>query len=237
MRSLCSELLMYEVERVKTGIPGFDKIIDGGLPKDNLVVISGDPGSGKTIFCIEFLYKGATEFDEPGVFVSLEEGKEAIIQTASIFGWDLQKLIDKKKLEIIAVDLYDFEQLKNIIGDAITKLKAKRIVIDPGVIFRLYFTKELDARKRILALGKMLKQSGCTAIITNEAVTQGPSLFGLEEYVADGVVIITHRKEKNKFVRSISVVKMRDTKISETTHPVRISNKGVEVLSKQESYD
>ena len=121
MRSLCSELFMFEVERVKTGIPGFDKITDGGLPKDNLVVISGDPGSGKTIFCIEFLYKGATEFDEPGVFVSLEEGKEAIIQTASIFGWDLQKLIDKKKLEIIAVDLYDFEQLKNIIGDAITK--------------------------------------------------------------------------------------------------------------------
>ena len=228
---------MYKVERVKTGVPGFDKIIDGGLPKDNLVVISGDPGSGKTIFSIEFLYKGAKEMDEPGIFVSLEESKEAIIQTAGIFGWDLQALIDKKKLEIIAIDLYDFEQLKNIIGDAITRLKAKRLVIDPGVIFRLYFTKELDARKRILALGKMLKQSGCTALITNESAAEDPSLFGLEEYVADGVIIITHRKEKNKFVRSIAVVKMRDTKISEKTHPVRLSDKGVEVLSKQEVYD
>ena len=82
----------------------------------------------------------------------------------------------------------------------------------------------------------MLKQSGCTAIITNEATSRDTSLFGLEEYVADGVVIITHRKEDSKFVRSIGVLKMRDTKISEKTHPVKISDKGIEVLSKSETF-
>ena len=90
---------MVDIERVKSGIPGFDKLVDGGIPRSNLVVLSGDPGSGKTIFSIEFLYKGAKEMDEPGVFVSLEESKEDIIQTASICGWDLQELIKKKMLE------------------------------------------------------------------------------------------------------------------------------------------
>lgn len=228
---------MVEVDRIKTGVPGFDNIIGGGIPKENLVVISGDPGSGKTIICMEFIYQGAKKYDEPGIFVSLEETKEDILKLSSLFGWDYEGLIREKKIDIVTVDLYDFEQLKDVIDDSINRIKAKRLVIDPGVIFRLYFSKELEARKKILELGKMLKDSGVTAIITNESNSKSSDLFGLEEYVADGVLLLSHKKIKERFVRSVAVVKMRGTKITEKTHPVIISKTGLQILSKQEIYE
>ncbi|MEI7961246.1 MAG: ATPase domain-containing protein [archaeon] len=228
---------MPELERIKTGIPGFDSIVGGGIPKQNLVVISGDPGSGKTIICMEFVYQGAKKFNEPGVFISLEETRDDVLKLAGLFGWDFEELIKDKLIEIVTIDLYDFEQLKDIIEDTITRIGAKRIVIDPGVIFRLYFTKELEARKKILELGKMLKESGCTAIITNEASGKETDLFGLEEYVADGVLLLFHKKVKERFIRSIAVVKMRGTKITEKTHPIIITKSGIEILSKQEIYE
>ena len=83
----------------------------------------------------------------------------------------------------------------------------------------------------------MLKESGCTAIITNESTANATALFGLEEYVADGVILLFHKKIKEKFVRSVAVLKMRDSKISEKTHPIVISKCGFEVLSKQDIYE
>jgi circadian clock protein KaiC len=222
---------MVGLNRVKTGIPGFDALVDGGIPERNLVILSGDPGSGKTVMSMQFLYYGAKEFNEPGIFILLEESREEIIKIASIFGWNFEELIEKKLLELISVELYDFDQLKNVIEDSISKFKAKRIVIDPGVIFRLYFIHELEARKQILGLGKLLKKSGCTAIITNESMSSETALFGLEEYVADGVILLFHKKEKEKFIRSIAILKMRGTRISEKMHPVSISKKGIEVHS------
>jgi len=228
---------VVELDRIKTGIPGLDDLVDGGFPKGNLIVVSGDPGSGKTILCMEYLYYGAEKYDEPGVYVSLEESKEGVIKLASLFGWDFEELIKKKKLDIVAVDLYDFEQLKDIIEDSVSRIKAKRIVIDPGVIFRLYFKNELDARKQLLGLGKMLKKTNCTAVVTNELLDKESTLFGLEEYVADGVVLLFHKKVNEHFLRSIAVLKMRGTKISEKVFPVSLSKKGIIILSKQEVFD
>lgn len=225
-------------ERTKTGVPGLDDILNGGIPRENLVVLSGDPGSGKTILCLEFLYNGAMKYKEPGVFISLEESKEEVMKIATYFGWDLKTLLNEKLLEIISVELYDFDKLKNTIDDVIHRVGAKRLVIDPGIIFRLYFERELDARKRILSLGRMLKKSACTAIITNEiSLEKTSSLFGLEEYVADGVILLYHTKLEDRFIRSIGVLKMRGTKISEKLHPIQISDKGISVLAKQELFE
>jgi circadian clock protein KaiC len=229
---------MAEPERIKTGVPGLDEIIGGGIPKGNLVVVSGDPGSGKTCLCLEFLYFGAVKYGERGIFVSLEESEEQIRKIASSFGWDFKELSDKKLVEIIAVELYDFDKLSDMIEDLIRRMEAKRLVIDPGVIFRLYFERELEARKRILTLGKMLKKSGCTAIITNEiSLDKSSSLFGLEEYVADGVILLYHTRLEDMFSRSVGVLKMRGTKISEKLHPIRISDEGLRVLAKQELFE
>ncbi len=229
---------MAEPERTKTGVPGLDEIIGGGIPRENLVVVSGDPGSGKTGLCLEYLYFGALTYGETGVFISLEESEKELVKLASYFGWDFQSLIDQNKVVFIAVELYDFDKLRNTIEDAITRIGAKRLVIDPGVVFRLYFERELDARKRILSLGRMLKKSGCTAIITNEiSLDKATSLFGLEEYVADGVILLYHTKLEDRFIRSIGVLKMRSTVISEKLHPITITADGLKVLAKQELFE
>ncbi|MBN2067221.1 MAG: hypothetical protein JW744_02020 [Candidatus Diapherotrites archaeon] len=224
--------------RTKTGVPGLDDILNGGIPKNNLVVVSGDPGSGKTGLCLEFLYYGVVKYNEPGVYISLEESEEEIIGFGELFGWDVKSLMEKNLISIVTVELYDFDKLKNTIEDEISRLKAKRLVIDPGVVFRLYFDRELDARKRILSLGRMLKRIGCTAIITNEiSLEKASSLFGLEEYVADGVILLYHTKLEDRFIRSIGILKMRGTKISEKLHPIRITKDGLKILSKQELFE
>ena len=151
-------------KKIKTGITGLDDILNGGIPIGNLVVVSGEPGAGKTIMCLQYLYRGITEYNEPGVYVSLEESPDEIVKTAAQFGWDMMSLVKQGKLAILTIELYDFDKLRNTIEDIIEKIGAKRLVIDPGVIFRLFFEKELDARKRILSLGKMLKRWRCTCM-------------------------------------------------------------------------
>ncbi|MEW6295544.1 MAG: ATPase domain-containing protein [Candidatus Diapherotrites archaeon] len=224
--------------RTRTGIPGLDELMDGGIPRGNLVVLAGDPGSGKTCFCLSYLYHGALDYNEPGIYISLEESVEEIARDGVQFGWDIKKLIQERKLIVETVELYDFDKLKNLIEDSIQVIQAKRLVIDPGVIFRLYFDRELDARKRIMSLGKMLKMIDCTTIITNEInLDKTRSLFGLEEYVADGVILLYHSKIENRFVRSIGILKMRGTRISEKLHPIIINSEGIKVLSKQELFE
>src|SRR3989339_2190869 len=231
------EMTRSEVKRCRSGIEGLDEIIDGGIPEGNLVVLSGDPGSGKTVFCWQFIYSGATQFNQNGVYISLEEPEKTIVEGAREFGFDFQKLINSGKLKIITIELYDFERLKNMIEDTVKSIDAKRVIIDPGVIFRLFFDRELDARKRILSLGKMLKKIGCTSIVTNEiALDKMSSLYGLEEYVADGVILLYHTKIKNHFIRSIGILKMRNTVIAEQLKPIEIDSKGLSVLSKAELF-
>jgi len=142
------------IDRTKSGVPGLDEMMGGGLPKGNLVVLSGDPGSGKTVFCWQFLYEGAAKYDEPGVYVSLEETEEAIVTGALEFGMDFREMIDNNKLKIITIELYDFERLKSAVEDTIASINAVRVVIDPGVIFRLFFDRELEARKKPVSVAK-----------------------------------------------------------------------------------
>ncbi|MFH1752481.1 MAG: ATPase domain-containing protein [archaeon] len=228
----------YFVDRTKTGIPGLDELLYGGIPKGNLVVLSGDPGSGKTCMCLQFLAEGAKTFNEPGVYISLEESEQELIELAKNFGWDFQKLIDSDKLRVESIELYDFERLKTMIEDTVKSIKAQRLVIDPGVIFRLFFERELDARKKIVSLGKMLKTIGCTTIITSERELDDSSgLFGLEEYVADGVILLFHTRVKGVFERSIGILKMRGTKVSEVVYPLQINADGTNVVKTSLFYE
>lgn len=229
---------MIEYPKTKTGVTGLDEILFGGFPFNNLIVLSGDPGAGKSIFCLQYIYNGIEKYDENGVFISLGPSEQELLDTATLFGWDLQALIDKGKLALETIEVYDFEKLQARVDELVKRVGAKRLVIDPGVVFRLYFEKELDARKKIVKMGRKLKEMGITTIITNELNVSGrDSLFGLEEYAADGVVLLYHTKVKDRFIRGIGVLKMRKSKTSERLHPIRITETGLQVLPNQELFE
>ncbi|HKZ45531.1 MAG TPA: ATPase domain-containing protein, partial [archaeon] len=109
---------METVERVKTGVKGFDELISGGFPKESTIMIAGGPGTGKTTFSLNYLVKGALDYKESGVYVSLEEEPSRIISnTKSVFSWPIDELIKRKTLKFVRAELYDFEKLKIMIED------------------------------------------------------------------------------------------------------------------------
>ncbi|MFH0714625.1 MAG: ATPase domain-containing protein [Candidatus Diapherotrites archaeon] len=230
-RSKKGEAAYTEPDRVKSGIPGLDEALHGGMYPGNVVVFSGEPGSGKTTACLQFLHSGAKE-GEPGVYVSLEGEVRQLLNYSRQFGWDFKTLIDRQKVRFLSANLHNFDQLMFAIEDAVTEVRAKRVVIDPGIMFRLFFSDELTARKRLQFLGQMLKSKGCTTIITNEFSSfQGEkSLFGLEEYVADGVVLLQNRLEGDRFVRKMGVLKMRGTRTSDRIHKLELTKHGLRMV-------
>ena len=229
------KLLKKKASRHKTGVAGLDQLLYGGFPEKSLVLLSGDPGSGKTIMCLQFLHEGATQYGEKGVFISLETPRDVLIDTAAQFGWDFKKLIDQKMIKVETVELYDFDKLKNLVEDTVQSIGASRVVIDPGVIFKLYFESKLKTRKKILDLARMLKDMGCIVLMTNELNLIGGSVGGFEEYIADGVILLYHSPVyrspvKDYFIRSVCVLKMRGSKIVDRLWPLEISPVGLRVL-------
>ncbi len=219
-----------ENPRVKTGIKGLDTLLDGGIPKGNIISLSGTSGSGKTIFSLQYLCKGIVENNENGVFISLEEEPDRLIQTCESFGWDAGKLIKENKLIITKTPLYKFNVLKDIIRENVERIKAKRLVIDPGAMIDLFFERPIEVRKAIVELGLMLKKLNCTCLITNE---QNKYLPNRTDYSSDGIIFLYYTKVMNQFMRMIAVVKMRGTKHSNKIHPLEFSNNGIEVMGEE----
>lgn len=219
--------------RVNTGIYGLDKLIEGGIPRNNLISLSGTSGSGKTIFGLQYLCKGVLDYGEPGVFISLEEDPERLIKTCESFGWDAKKLISEDKLIIVKTPLYKFNVLTDIIRENVSQINAKRLVIDPGAMIDLFFERPIESRKAIVELAIMLKKLNCTCIITNEENKYVPNRT---DYSSDGIIYLFYTKVMNQFMRMISVVKMRGTKHSEKIHPINISPKGIEVMNEEEVF-
>lgn len=219
--------------RTSTGIYGLDKLIEGGIPNNNIISLSGTSGSGKTIFGLQFLCKGASEYGENGVFISLEEDPERLIKTCESFGWNARKLIKENKLIIAKTPLYKFNVLKEIIRDNVSEINAKRLVIDPGAMIDLFFERSIESRKAIVELGVMLKKLKCTSIVTNEENKYVPNRT---DYSSDGIIYLFYTKVMNQFMRMISVVKMRGTKHSEKIHPMKIDKKGIEVMGEEEVF-
>ncbi|MDI6798687.1 MAG: ATPase domain-containing protein [Candidatus Aenigmarchaeota archaeon] len=228
------------IERVKTGIKGLDELMGGGIPRGSTVLLSGGAGTGKTLFGIQFLYNGAIRYKEPGVYVSLEEEPGRVIKnTLDAFGWDLNSLINKKLLSVIKAELYNFDKLKALIEDEVDRIKAKRLVIDQSAILGLFFEKKFQVRKSIFELSKMLKNLGCTTVIVSEIPEGTPAIssFGVEEFVADGIIILHFLREGNVLTRALSVRKMRTTYHDTGIHPIQITKKGIEVFPTEQVFE
>jgi len=213
--------------KVKTGITGLDELINGGIPKKSVISLSGNSGSGKTVFGLQFLCKGASDYNEAGVFISLQEEPDNLIYVCEDLGFGAEKLIKQKKLVIAKVPLYKFNILKETIREKVTEIKAKRVVIDPGAMIELFFERPVEARKALVELSVMLKGLGCTTIITNDENTL---LNNMTDYSSDGIIYLFYNKVKNEFVRKLSIVKLRASKHSQKVHSMQINDNGIEVI-------
>ena len=223
---------MEKIERVKLNIPGLDALIKHGVPKGELILLSGTAGTGKTIFGIEYLYLSK----EPGVFVTFEDQVQEIKHQASCFGWDLDTLERKNKLRILKYEPYRLEDIFTLIENNIREIKATRVVIDSISAFAIHLRGERELRTTLLEIYDILKKNGCTSILTCENPPQSPALsrFGVEEFVFDGVIVLRKLLINNEYKRAIHIWKLRGTQHSNKFYEYEIiDKKGLVVYPKR----
>jgi circadian clock protein KaiC len=228
------------LRKAPTGIRGLDEISGGGLPRGRTTIVCGGPGCGKTMLGIEFLVRGALEYDEPGVLMAFEETPEDIAQNVASLGFDIQDLADKKKLflDYVAVEPseiqetgdYDLEGLFIRLGSAIEMLGAKRVMFDTLEALFSSFSNAAILRSEFRRLFRWLKDRDITAIITAEKGENTLTRYGLEEYVSDCVISLDHRVKDQISGRRMRIVKYRGTKHGADEYPFLIDEQGMSVL-------
>jgi circadian clock protein KaiC len=223
-----------------TGIQGLDEITGGGLPRGRPTLVCGSAGCGKTLLGMEFLVRGATEFDEPGVFMAFEETAVELAQNVRSLGFDLDELVRQKKISVDHVRIerseieetgeYDLEGLFIRLGCAIGSLGAKRVVLDTVESLFSGLSDDAILRAELRRLFRWLKQKGVTAIITGERGDGRLTKHGLEEYVSDCVIVLDHRVTEQLSTRRLRVVKYRGSVHGTNEYPFLIDKQGISVL-------
>ncbi|MDR3714215.1 MAG: circadian clock protein KaiC [Puia sp.] len=226
--------------KTPTGIDGLNEITGGGFPQGRPTLICGSAGSGKTVLAMQFLIKGITEYNEPGVFMSFEESEKDLTQNVRSLGFDLEKSIAQKKLKIDFVRVerseiqetgeYDLEGLFIRLNHAIDSIGAKRVVLD--TIESLFSGLENTAilRSEIRRLFQWLKEKGVTTVITGERGDTSLTRQGLEEYVSDCVILLDFRVIEQIATRRLRIVKYRGSTHGTNEYPFLIDEDGVSVL-------
>ena len=228
------------LKKTPTGILGLDEITHGGLPTGRTTLICGGAGSGKTVTAMEFLARGITEYGEPGVFMAFEETAAELTENMSSMGFDLEQFQADGKLVIDYVELersqieetgeYDLEALFIRLSDAINTVKAKRVVLDTLEVLFAGLSDEAIIRAELRRLFRWLKDKGVTAIVTGERGEGTLTRYGLEEYVADCVIMLDHRVAEQLSTRRLRIVKYRGTTHGTDEYPFLMTEEGVSVL-------
>src|SRR4030066_963352 len=223
-----------------TGIFGFDEITGGGLPTGRPTLICGSAGCGKTLFGMEFIVRGAMQFNEPGVFMSFEETNEELIRNVASLGFDLKDLVKHKKIALDHVHIErseieetgecDLEGLFVRLNYAIYSIGAKRVVLDTIESLFAGLPNQLILRAELRRLFHWLKEKGVTSIITGERGEETLTRQGLEEYVSDCVIVLDHRLTEQTSTRRLRIVKYRGSIHGTNEYPFLIDENGFSVL-------
>jgi KaiC/GvpD/RAD55 family RecA-like ATPase len=228
---------MPDLERVKTGVQGMDQIMDGGLVPKSLTLLTGTAGTGKTTFSSQFIYEGAKNYGQNGVYVTFEEPVESIKKSCLNYGWDFGPLEEQGKVIFVKYDPFHIEDIYELIETNIKKINAQRVVIDSISALGLYVKETPEIRRMIFNISFLLRRLECTSILISEILPNQPSLsrFGVEEFVTDGVIVLYYNQTGSQFSRALTVWKMRGSKHSSRLHPYKITDKGIIVYSKEEA--
>ncbi len=238
-------------KRCLTGIPGLEEILVGGLPQGKSMVLIGGPGSGKTIFLSQFIHNGIKEYDEPGVFITLHESPESIKENMLKLGWNLSELESKKQLKFLdlspivflspeefhrtvyglKVPEFTIESMVTSIKRQVDSIHAKRIAIDGITSLSIYEDEPNKNRRTISHLFQGLLRTSCTCLFTSEVrASTLEREFQIEEYLADGVILLQKIVKRNKLTRTIQIDKMRGISHDSQPHPYDIKDNGIIVF-------
>lgn len=230
----------HPLPKTPTGISGLDEITLGGLPAGRPTLVCGGAGCGKTLLSLEFVVRGAMEYEEPGVFMSFEEKANELATNAASLGFDLKKLEEDKKLRMDYVHIdrteieetgeYDLEGLFIRLGHAIDSIGAKRVVLDTIENLFLGLSNTAILRAELRRLFQWLKNKGVTAVITGEKGELSLTRQGLEEYVSDCVILLDNRIINQISTRRLRIIKYRGSTHGTNEYPFLIDEEGISVL-------
>ena len=233
------------IEKIKSGIEGFDEISQGGLPKNRTTLITGTSGSAKTVLACQFIYKGISSYGENGVFVTFEESPDDIMKNMRSFGWDIEELEKNRQWafvdaslqpgeEVIESGTFDLGALMARIEFAIKKTGAKRVALDSlGAIFSQISDSSI-LRRELFKISSSLRQLNVTTVMTAERIEEYGAIarFGVEEFVADNVVILRNVLVNETRRRTIEVLKLRGTSHFKGEYPFSVmSGEGIIIIS------
>jgi len=245
------------LEKVKTGIPGFDKIVGGGLPRGYCYTVVGGPGSGKTTFAIQFLYNGVTRHEENGVYLTFDEPPRSIRASALNFGMNLARLEESGRLIIVdaspirmevgkyvakspamlGLSNFNIDAVLKVVHEAAEKIDAKRIVVDSLTSLLIQYSDPFVVRKETLSMIRSLSETGrYTSLLLSETSGGKPSQFKAEMFLANGVILLRTIRQAEERVRAIEVLKMRGVNHSTRLHPFRITDVGIIVYPEERVY-
>mgnify|MGYP000420908563 CR=1 FL=1 len=229
------------LSKAPSGIPGFDEVTGGGLPEGRSTLVCGDAGAGKTMFGMQFLVRGATKGQEPGVFVAFEEREDDLKKNVASLGWDLDALSEEKRLTVEAVSVsseemaeagqYDLEGLFIRLDAAIRDVGASRIVLDTVETLFGVFTDAHVVRAEFRRLLRWLKERGITAVVTAERGEESLTRFGIEEYVSDCVIDLSQTMRGQTTRRHLRVLKYRGSGHGTNAYPFLIGQNGIHLFA------
>jgi circadian clock protein KaiC len=206
---------MTNIERARIGIAELDSILAGGLPRGSVTLVAGGPGTGKTILAVQFILNGATRYSEKGMFVTFNESSKILKQNMLSLGWNLGEVEEQGKvklLDFIAMNKVGLQTVIDTILEEAKAFEAKRLVIDSITAISMALSEKLEARTTISIIQRLLRKIDCTTILISEKPWGEKSLgSGVEEFVADGVILLETLPAKGELRRRMAVVKMRGT--------------------------
>lgn len=218
------------MERIKSGIKGLDNLLNGGFPKGHSILLCGAPGTGKTIFALQFLYKGAKNFGENGLYVSIEEHPNKLKNYAKEFGWkDIDKLENENKIKFVRVSPNERKfDIAKVVKQKVEEINAKRMVIDS--LSAIYLAFE-DITQFIYSFLNLIEDLKITSMLITDSPPGSNKLTkdGVSEFVCDGVVLLQLHDVSKTVNRTVSIKKMRGTNIIAGMNSLKFTNSGLEV--------